>query len=67
MKIVYVGDEASVVVGDGVVFAKGETVDIDGDLARSLLEQGTFARPPRQKHDKDDADVAESAVNETES
>lgn len=54
MKIMYVGDEAAVVIADGTVFPKGEVVDIDGDLARSLLEQDTFSRPPRQKHDKDD-------------
>lgn len=57
MKIMYVGDEASVVVGDGIVFPNGEVVDVDGDLARSLLEQSTFARPPRQKHEDPEPEV----------
>jgi len=57
MKIMYVGDEAAVVVGDGIVFPNGEVVDVDGDLARSLLEQPTFARPPRQKHEDPEPEV----------
>jgi hypothetical protein len=46
MNIVYVGPDAGGVSlpSQGIHFPHGEAVDVDADLAESLLEQDTFAR-----------------------
>jgi hypothetical protein len=50
MKIVYDGpfDEVEVPAA-GVVAKRGEPVDVDADVARSLLEQDVWSEAPAEK------------------
>lgn len=46
MKIVYVGPAEGVTIADsGQYVAKGDTVEVDTELAERLLEQDVWARP----------------------
>lgn len=52
--IKYVGPEEAVNVGD-IAFARGESVEVDAELAKRLLDQDTFARATARKTNDQDA------------
>lgn len=43
--IQYVGPAEAVTLGDGTVFERRKPVEVDAEVAKSLLEQDVFERP----------------------
>ena len=56
MKVVYSGPLDGVVLLDGQECARGETVEVDDELGKQLLEQNDWTAPRARSHNKKEAE-----------